>query len=66
MKKLLLSAVLVSAIAFTSCRDEKKAEEVEDTIENAAEETEEAAEDGFEATGKAIDDAVEEATDDDN
>ena len=37
MKKLLLSAVLVSAIAFTSCRDEKKAEEVEDTIENAAE-----------------------------
>ena len=49
MKKLLLSAVLVSAITFTSCREEDKnnAEQAGDAIENAAEETGEAVEDGL-------------------
>ena len=66
MKKLLLSALLVSAIAFTSCREEEAKENLENTgeaIENAADDTEEAVKDGFEATGKAIDDAVDETKD---
>lgn len=57
MKKLFLSTLLLLAISltFTSCRDTKKTESVEDAVENATQATEGA----LEETGKAIDNAVE-------
>ena len=62
MKKSLLSIALIFALglSFTSCRDTKKADSVEVTIENAAEETAEATEGALERTGKALDNVVEE------
>lgn len=58
MKKLFLSTVLLLAISFTftSCRDTKKSNSVEASVENAADATEGA----LEETGKAIDNAVNE------
>ncbi len=57
MKKLLFSTILLLAISFsfTSCRDTKKSEAVEDAVKNTSEATEGA----LEQTGKAIDNAVE-------
>lgn len=57
MKTLFFSAFLLLAISvsFTSCRDTKKSESVENAVQNAADETEGA----LEQTGKAIDNAVE-------
>lgn len=73
MKKSFLSLALVVAlgVSFTSCRDTKKEEAAEASIEHAANTTgeaiEEAGEDAAEATegalertGKAIDNVVEE------
>jgi len=57
MKKVILSTILIIAIgySFTSCRDTKKTETIENAVENAAEATEGA----LEQTGKAIDEAAE-------
>ena len=57
MKKLFLGTLLLLAISisFTSCRDTKKSESVENAVDNAADATEGA----LEQTGKAIDNAVE-------
>ena len=61
MKKLVLSTALlfVLSLSLTSCRDAKKAESVEDTVENATE----AAGKAIEAAAEATEDAVEEAVD---
>ncbi|WP_223549025.1 hypothetical protein [Aestuariivivens sp. NBU2969] len=57
MKNTLLSMVLVLALvlSFTSCRDTKKSDTMEATIENATEATEGA----LEEAGKAMDEAAE-------
>ena len=70
MKKLVLSTVilLTLSLSFTSCRDSKKADSVEEAVENAAEATGEVIEDAAEAvedaavaTGEAVEDAAESA-----
>jgi len=69
MKKLVWSTILLLAltITFVACRDTKKADSVEEAIENAGDAIEDAtndaadaAEGAFEETGKAIDDVVKE------
>lgn len=60
MKKLFLSTalLLVLSLSFTSCRETKKAESVEDVIENVGDAIESAAEttgDAVEAVDSAID-----------
>ena len=61
MKKLLLGTTLLLALSltFTSCKDNKKAESMEEGIENAAEATEDAMEDAADAVSEAADDAGE-------
>lgn len=56
MKKLVLSTVIVLALSlsFTSCRDSKKADSIEDAVENASDAVENAAE----ATGEAVESAA--------
>jgi len=63
MKKVLLSTVLVLALAlsFTSCRDTK--EKTEDAVENAADAASDAVDSTKETAGDAVDD-VKEAADD--
>ncbi|AJR03234.1 hypothetical protein [Siansivirga zeaxanthinifaciens] len=57
MKKLLLSAVLLTALSltFTSCKDSNKTVTIEEAVDSAVEATE----DAVEATEEAVDDAVE-------
>ena len=57
MKKVILCTILIIVISysFTSCRDTKKSESIENAVENAADATEGA----LEQTGKAIDEAAE-------
>lgn len=57
MKKLFLSTVLLFAVSFsfTSCRDTKKPDSIEEAVKNASDATEGA----LEETGKAIEKAVE-------
>ena len=56
MKKSILSMALIMALglSFTSCRDTKKADSVEDAVENATEAAGDAIEEAAEATGDAV------------
>ena len=60
MKKLLLSSILLLALSlsFTSCRDAKKGESIQDSIENAADAASDAVENAAEATGEAVESAA--------